>query len=111
MTIEKVYLNKDIDYVFCFLKEEIITEEECDMYEYNLECDEKGDILGRTHRKGSNSGATYAYRGPDPILNDCNYCIEKNKAKAYWLPREAIPLFNKKKSNDGFLKNMFRRGF
>lgn len=106
--VEKIYLNPDIDYVFCFLKETIIEEEDCDMYEYNRGCDERGDILNRTHIKGSNSGATYAYGGPDPILNSCKYCIEKNKAKRYWLPEEAVDLFNEK--DDSFI-NRFKRRF
>ena len=101
---EKVYLNKNIDYVFCFLKETIIEENECDYYEHNMECDKNDDFWGRTHMKGSNSGISYAYRGGDPILNSCKYCLEKDKAKRYWLPDDAVELFNK--NNDGFFDKL-----
>jgi hypothetical protein len=98
-TYEKVYLNPDIDYVFCYLKETIIEEKDCDCYEHNLECDKNHDILGRTHLKGSSSGRAYAYRDSDPILNSCKYCLEQGKAKRYVLPHDAVPLFNKKENN------------
>lgn len=108
MTYEKVYLNPDIDYVFCFLKETIITEEECDMYEHNKKCYDEGKILNMTHTFGSNSGVCYAHGGQDPILNSCKYCLKQGKAKRYWLPQDAVPLFNKKEDKS-ILDKLLRR--
>lgn len=98
--IEKVYLDKDTDYVFCYLKKRIITEPECDMYEHNKKCYDERKILNMTHTFGSNSGRCYAYGGPDPILNSCRYCLDKDKAERYWLPEDAIQYFNPKKTSD-----------
>ena len=99
---DRVYLNKDIDYVFCFLKETIIKEEECDYYEHNLECDHNHDVFNRTHSKGSMAGYYYAYKAGN-VLNSCEYCLKKDKARMYLLPEKAIPLFNKKKEKDSLI--------
>ena len=100
--IEKVYLDPDIDYVFCFLKETVIEEKNCDYYEHNLECDRKHDVFGRTHRKGSLAG--YCERGrPGSILNSCKYCLKKDKAKEYLLPSDAIELFNNHEKIETFI--------
>ena len=108
MKYDKVYLNPDIDYVFCYLKETIIEEKDCDYYEHNLECDKNRDFFGRTHTKGSMAG--YRVRGiSESILNSCNYCLEKDKAKCYALPPEAVDLFNKQDESKikKFIKKIF----
>ena len=92
--ITHVYLDPEIDYVFCFKKETIIEEKDCDMYEYNLECDKNNDFWGRTHMKGSLDGTVIRGRGNK--LNECSYCLEKDKAAKYALSDEAIKLFNKR---------------
>ena len=92
--ITHVYLDPEIDYVFCFKKETVIEEKDCDMYEYNLECEKNDDFWSRTHMKGSCSGARI--RGRGDMLNECEYCLEKGKAKKYALSDEAIKCFNKR---------------
>lgn len=98
--ITHVYLDPEIDYVFCFKKETVIEEKDCDMYEYNLECDKNDDFWGRTHRKGSLSGAFISGRGS--MLNECDYCLKKGKAVKYALSTEAIKLFNKQYKESPF---------
>lgn len=89
MALKKVRLRKDIDYVYCFFKNKVIKEEECDYYKHNLECDENHDIFGRTHMKGTNSGCTYQYAGSTPVLNSCKYCIEKDELyEEFYLPQD-----------------------
>ena len=44
--------------------------------------------------KGSLSGARIMGRGD--MLNECEYCLEKGKAKKYALSDEAIKCFNKR---------------
>ena len=67
MRFKKVKLRKDTDYVYCFLKDKVIREEECDYYEHN-------GIEGVSGR----------------VLNDCGYCIKKEeKYEEYILPTHA----------------------
>ena len=89
MKLLKVKLRKDKDYVYCYLKERIIQEEDCDYYEHNMGCDRNGDFWGRTHRKGSNSGiCCTSYK--EPLLNSCQHCLEEEKKyEEYRLPEEA----------------------
>lgn len=89
MRFKKVKLRKDTDYVYCFLKDKVIREEECDYYEHNLECDKNNDFWSRTHIKGTNAG--YCIEGVSgSVLNDCGYCIKKEeKYEEYILPTHA----------------------
>lgn len=107
MFYEKVYLDKNIDYVFCFKKGTVIEEEKCDMYEHNLECDENNDFWSRTHRKGSLSGVCIVGKGS--MLNECKYCIEKDEAGEYYLSEEASKLFNKNEKSkiQRFLEKLY----
>lgn len=101
-----VWLNKEKDYIYCFKRESILEEEDCDMYKYNLECDEKNDFWGRTHRKGTLAG--YNYRGvSDSVLNSCNFCVENNeKYEKFVLPQDAR--INKKSSFLESILNMLK---
>ena len=106
----KVYLDKNFDYVFCFLKEQIIEESDCDMYPHNLECDKNKDFWGRTHTKGSNSGIYIECEGIK--LNECRYCLEDHQRKEYVLSADASSVLNNKtNSNKGYnkLRKLFRR--
>lgn len=88
----EVRLDKNKDYVFCFNNGTIILEEQCNMYEHNKECDAKHDVWGRTHIKGSNSGAQM--QGDNyPLLNECKYCIEDHEIDAYCLSAEAMECY------------------
>lgn len=109
MKYDRVYLNPDIDYVFCFLKETVIEEKDCDYYEYNRECERNNEYLKRTHIKGSLAG--YCERGrPGSILNSCKYCLEKGKAKEYLLPSDAINVFNKQDTDkENFIRKICRK--
>lgn len=83
------YLRKDKDYVYCFKREQVIEEEDCDYYEHNLECDKNNDFWGRTHRKRTLAG--YSVQGVNgSFINDCRYCL-KNESdyKKYYLPIDA----------------------
>lgn len=92
-------MNPKKDFVFCFLKERIIEETDCDMYEHNCECDNEinnKNMYHRTHRKGSRAACRYPDTKGD-VLNSCEYCLEKDKLKCYTLPPEAVKLLNKNK--------------
>lgn len=96
-----IYLKKDKDYVYCFLREQVIEEEDCDFYEHNLECDKKNDAWGRTHRKGTLAGYT-VHGQPGNFINDCRYCLEKDKVyEKYYFPTDA-------RINKGLLDRIFR---
>lgn len=90
--IEYVYLDGNIDYVFCFKRKTVIEEENCDYYEYNRKCEQAHDYLHRTHRKGSNGGGHYV-GDSTPILNECDYCLKQGKPKKYCLSYEARKYF------------------
>ena len=100
--LKTIKLRKDRDYVYCFLQEKTILEEECNMYAYNIQCDEKGDVLGRTHRKGTLAG--YSYQGQaGNVLNSCKYCLDKREEYAeYIIPQEAKVNSDEKKWWDIF---------
>lgn len=95
MGLLKVKLRKDKDYVYCYLKEKIIPEEDCDYYEHNMECDRNDDFWGRTHRKGSNSGiCCTSYK--EPLLNSCQHCLNEEEVyKEYRLPETASKIHGK----------------
>ena len=88
--LRKVKLRKDRDYVYCFLREQVIFEEDCDMYEHNRICDEKNDVWSRTHCKGTLAG--YKYQGvAGNVLNSCKYCLNaKEEYAEYIIPQEAF---------------------
>lgn len=92
MELLKVKLRKDKDYVYCYLKEKIILEEDCDYYEHNLECDRNDDFWSRTHMKGSNSDICFtSYK--EPLLNSCQHCLNEEEVYAeYRLPETASKL-------------------
>lgn len=95
MSLKKVRLLKGVDYVYCFLKEKVIKEEECDYYEHNLECDKNDDVYGRTHSKGTRAGYMYATAGSTSVLNSCKYCLKKaEQYEEFYLPQEVT---NKKR--------------
>ena len=100
---KKVSLDKNKDYVFCFLKEKIIVDCECDMYLHNMKCDRNKDFWGRTHQKGSNSGIHIS--GEGAMLNECNYCLEDHQKNEYVLSYEATSVLkkNNKSSNTRLL--------
>lgn len=103
-----VELDKDVDYVFCFKKKNIITEHECDYYDFNYECYKKHDILKMTHHFGSNSGISYVY-SPNPLLNECKYCLDKDKLEKYELSDEAYKCIETNKplvKDDGFFNKL-----
>ena len=83
-----VELDKDVDYVFCFKKKRILIEQECDYYDFNCDCDKNKQWLKMTHHFGSNSGIGYQ-SSPRPLLNECRYCLDKDKLKEYDLSDEA----------------------
>lgn len=87
--LEFVYLKKDKDYVYCFKREDVIAEEDCDYYEHNLECDKNNDFWGRTHSKGTLAG--YGVQGVNgSFIKDCKYCLkEKQEYGKYYLPVDA----------------------
>lgn len=96
MSLQRVRLNKNKDYVYCFLKEEIIEEEKCNHYEHNLKCEENGDYWGRTHRKGSDSGIGIQGK-TGPVLNSCNYCLRQEEEYVeYVLPPKASKMYKQK---------------
>jgi len=96
----KVKLRKDKEYVFCFLRAEIIEEEQCNYYEHNLKCDENEDFWGRTHSRGTNAGYGIISVA-EPILKECKYCLEKEeKYEDYALSKEATELYKKRKRKE-----------
>ena len=89
MSLKKVWLLKDRDYVYCFLREKVIFEEECNHYEDNLKCDENDDFWSRTHRKGTRAGYCYA-EVSGSVLNSCKFCLEDaEKWEEYIIPQDA----------------------
>ena len=109
MKYDRVYLNPSIDYVFCYLKETVIEEKDCDYYEYNRECEKNEEYLKRTHRKGSHAGYREVGRC-GRILNSCKYCLEKGKSEEFLLPSDAIELFNKNNNrNEPFIRRFCRK--
>lgn len=96
MGLQRVILRKDKDYVYCFLKEEIIEEEKCNHYEHNLKCDENDDFWGRTHLKGSDAGYSIQ-NNPGTVLNSCEYCLrEEEEYEEYVLPPKASEMYKQK---------------
>lgn len=88
LTYAWVYLDKNKDYVYCFKREGIIEEQECDYYEHNIECDNNGEILKRTHLRGTLAG--YKVIGvPGSIMKGCKYCLKNGGYKKYYLPLDA----------------------
>lgn len=89
MTYAYVYLDKNKDYVYCFKREGIIEEEECDYYDHNVECDNNRKIYHkRTHLKGTLAG--YSVRGIiGNMMQSCRYCVENNDYEKYYLPVDA----------------------
>lgn len=88
MTYAYVYLDKNKDYVYCFKRESILEEEECDYYDHNVECDKKNDFWGRTHRKGTLAG--YKVRGiSGKMMQSCKYCLKNHDHEKYYLPVDA----------------------
>lgn len=97
--LKRVWLLKDRDYVYCFLREKVIYEEECNMYEHNLKCDENDDFWGRTHIKGTRAGHCYVEESGS-VLKSCRYCLDNSDDwEEYILPQDAevnkLSLFEK----------------
>lgn len=104
---EYVVLRKDKPYVLCHLKKRIILEEECDNYEYNEQCDKTHQIIKRTHRKGSLSGAVAIGPGRGPrgsLINECDYCTKDPNLITLAIPLDAQKYFPRKEGdkNDTF---------
>ena len=94
-----VYLDKNKDYVYCFLREQVIEESVCDYYEHNCECDKNDDFWGRTHPKHTIAGyRVYEFSGN--FLNDCRYCLDKN----VHYEKYNLPLDSKYNENKSFNK-------
>jgi len=88
MTYAYVYLDKNKDYVYCFKRESIIEEEECDYYDYNVECVYNGERHKRTHIRGTLAG--YKVRGiSGSMMQSCKYCLKNSDYKKYYLPVDA----------------------
>lgn len=111
MDLVKVRLRKYKNYVYCYLREDIILDEDCDCYKHNLEVDNQKDPWhkgGRTHHKSSYAG--YSYRGVSgTILNSCDYCIKNlEQYEEFLLPEKASKIYRLKHGeNKSFLKRLF----
>jgi len=90
--VTHVFLDGDIDYVFCFKRKTIIEDKECDYHEFNLQKKNEGKYFEMTHSIRSNSGRKYV-NDASPILNECDYCLKKDSAKKYCLSYEARKYF------------------
>lgn len=110
MDLVKVRLRKDKNYVYCYLREDIILDEDCNCYEQNRKVDNNWvkDIRGRTHRRSSNAGYGYAYKAGS-VLNSCDYCLkEADKYEEFVLPEKASKIYRLKHGeNKSFLKRLF----
>lgn len=108
MDLVKVRLRKDKNYVYCYLREDIIWDEDCNCYEQNRKVDNMKDIVGRTHRRSSHAGYGYAYKAGS-VLNSCDYCLkEADKYEEFVLPEKASKIYRLKHGeNKSFLKRLF----
>ena len=95
--ITHVYLDEDIDYVFCFKRKTIIEDTECDYHEYNKEMENQGEIFKMTHLIRTGAGIKLVGPNGGHMLNECDYCIKKDKPKAYVLSTKARECMNQKK--------------
>lgn len=92
-----MFLPKGEKWIFCFKRRNIITHQECDYYEHNKKCDEKGDVWGRTHSSHTISGRQYV-TDCCSILNECDYCIKQmGTHKKYRLSERALRVMEMRK--------------
>ena len=98
--ITHVYLDEDIDYVFCFKRKTIIEDTDCDYHEYNKEMENQDEIFRMTHIIGTGSGI--CIRGPNggQKLNECDYFFKKGKPKKYALSYKARKCLKEKKEDE-----------
>lgn len=91
--IKYVYLDKDIDYIFCFKEKSVIEDSDCDYHEYNVKCFNDNKVYAMTHSIHTESGCRC--RGDvTPLLNECDYCLKKKDRKKYRLSEKAINYLN-----------------
>lgn len=84
MDLVKVRLRKDKNYVYCYLREDIILDENCDCYEQ------------RTYRRSSYAGYSYAGEAGS-ILNSCDDCLrEAEQYEEFLLPEKASKIYKLK---------------